>query len=147
MHLSSQLTPPRSTLWIHSKDSCSKHHTGHSKIVSLKGEHDSPSDVLLALNLAGISLDTVAGSKTCVFVGSSARDYETILLRDPESPAKYIGTGIGTSMLANRISWFYNLRGPSVALDTACSSSLSALHLACQSLRDRESRMVCENFF
>lgn len=75
-------------------------------------------------------------------MGNSARDYEALLLRDPEMPAKYVGTGIGTSMLANRVSWFYDLRGPSIALDTACSSSLSALHLACQSLRDRESCMV-----
>ena len=87
-------------------------------------------------------MNTVVASKTCVFVGNSARDYEALLLRDPESPARYIGTGIGTSMLANRVSWFYDLRGPSVALDTACSSSLSALHLACQSLKDGESRMV-----
>lgn len=75
-------------------------------------------------------------------MGNSARDYEALLLRDPEMPAKYVGTGIGTSMLANRVSWFYDLRGPSIALDTACSSSLSALHLACQSLRDHESCMV-----
>ena len=87
-------------------------------------------------------MESAVASRTCVFVGNSARDYEALLLRDPESPARYIGTGIGTSMLANRISWFYDLRGPSVALDTACSSSLSALHLACQSLRNHESRMV-----
>ena len=55
-------------------------------------------------------MDSIIGSKTCVFVGSSARDYEALLLRDPESPAKYLGTGIGTSLLANRISWFYVLR-------------------------------------
>lgn len=77
-----------------------------------------------------------------MYVGSSARDYEALLLRDPESPAKYLGTGIGTSLLANRLSWFYDFKGPSIALDTACSSSLSALHLACQSLRNHESILV-----
>ena len=87
-------------------------------------------------------MESVVGSKTSVFVGASARDYETLLLRDPENPAKYLGTGIGTSLLANRISWFFDLRGPSIALDTACSSSLSALHLACQSLRSHETKLV-----
>ncbi|KAL4914815.1 thiolase-like protein [Aspergillus aurantiobrunneus] len=47
-------------------------------------------------------------------------------------------SGTSRAMLANRISWFYDLRGPSFALDTACSSSLYALHLACQSLQAGE---------
>lgn len=55
---------------------------------------------------------------------------------------KYKGPGTAVSMLANRISWFYDLRGPSIALDTACSSSMVAFHLACQSLRAGESEMV-----
>jgi len=91
-------------------------------------------------------MESVVGTKSCVYVGTSSRDYEALLLRDPESPAKYLGTGIGTSMLANRISWFFDLRGPSVALDTACSSGLSALHLACQSLRSHESSLVSRDF-
>ena len=87
-------------------------------------------------------MNSTVGSNTCVYIGSSARDYEALLLRDSESPAKYLGTGIGTSLLANRISWFFDFRGPSIALDTACSSSLSALHLACQSVRNHESVLV-----
>ena len=88
-------------------------------------------------------MERVAGSNTAVYVGASTRDYEILLARDPETPVKYTGTGIGTSLLANRVSWFYDFRGPSISLDTACSSSLSALHLACQGLRSRESDMVC----
>lgn len=94
-----------------------------------------------ALENAGILAESVAGSNTSVFVGSSARDYESMLLKDADQPAKYIATGIGTAMLANRVSWFFDLKGTSVSLDTACSSSLSALHLACQSLRSHESNM------
>lgn len=70
------------------------------------------------------------------------RDYETLLAKDTDMPIKYKSTGVGTSILANRISWFYDFKGPSMALDTACSSSLMALHLACQSIRSGESTMV-----
>jgi hypothetical protein len=47
-----------------------------------------------------------------------------------------------SSMLSNRVSWFFDMRGPSLTVDTACSSSLYAVHLACQSLRSGESKMV-----
>jgi acyl transferase domain-containing protein len=55
---------------------------------------------------------------------------------------KYEGTGNGAALISNRISWFFDLKGPSLSLDTACSSSLVALHLACQSLRSGESKTV-----
>jgi acyl transferase domain-containing protein len=55
-------------------------------------------------------------------------------MRDPETlPISFI-TGNGTAMLANRISHFYDLRGPSVTIDTGCSSGLTAVHQACQSI-------------
>jgi len=95
-----------------------------------------------ALENAGVSLKTLAGSNTSVYMAASVRDYEVMLNRDPEQLPKHMGTGTGTSILANRVSWFFDCRGPSVALDTACSGSLTALHLACQSLRDGESDMV-----
>ena len=87
-------------------------------------------------------MEHVAGSNTSVFVGSFAREYELLLRRDPELQAKHSATGVGPALLANRISWFFDLRGPSIPLDTACSSSLHAVHLACQSLRSGESSMV-----
>jgi acyl transferase domain-containing protein len=95
-----------------------------------------------ALENAGLSIQAVSDTRTGVFVGQNARDYETLMLRDPDQPAKYIGTGIGTSLMANRVSWFFNLRGPSVALDTACSSSTVAFHLACQSIHSGETDMA-----
>ncbi|KAJ8071242.1 hypothetical protein OCU04_001577 [Sclerotinia nivalis] len=63
-------------------------------------------------------------------------------LKDPERLSKHAASGNTFSILANRISWAYNLRGPSMHIDTACSSSLVALHLACQSLRSKESSMA-----
>ena len=52
------------------------------------------------------------------------------------------GTGGALSIIANRVSYFFDLRGPSVTVDTACSSSLVAVHLACQSLRTRDSNLA-----
>lgn len=54
----------------------------------------------------------------------------------------YEGTGNGAALISNRVSWFLDIKGPSLSLDTACSSSLVALHLACQSIRAGESTSV-----
>lgn len=70
-------------------------------------------------------------------------DYEMLSTRDPLDNGPVAASAASEAMTANRISWFYGLRGPSVTLDTACSSSLYALHLACQSLRAGETDMVC----
>jgi acyl transferase domain-containing protein len=61
-------------------------------------------------------------------------------------PNTYQSTGNASALLANRISWFYNLTGPSMAVNSACSGSLVALHLACQSLRAGETAMVSRYF-
>ena len=95
-----------------------------------------------ALENAGITLGQVHSTRTSVHIGCFMHDYELMLARDPEFPIKYKSTGTGASMLANKISWFYNFYGISVTLDTACSSSLVALHLACQDVRSGHSRMV-----
>ncbi|KAG9235236.1 hypothetical protein BJ875DRAFT_399470 [Amylocarpus encephaloides] len=92
-----------------------------------------------ALENSGVQVSSLVGTKTSVYVGSMGKDYERILQKDPQLEAKYLGIGTGTTMLANRLSWFYDLRGPSFTLDTACSSGLNALHLAVQSIRARES--------
>jgi acyl transferase domain-containing protein len=75
-------------------------------------------------------------------MGCFARDYLALLNTDPEIDNKYAAIGVGMSMIANRISWFYDFRGPSITLDTACSSSLVACHLACKALLARETSMV-----
>lgn len=84
----------------------------------------------------------VVGSDTSVFMGSFCRDWTDILNRDVETLPFYQATGTGQALLANRLSYFYDLKGPSLSLDTACSSSLVAVHLACQSLRTGESKMA-----
>ncbi|KAI9162660.1 reducing type I polyketide synthase [Paramyrothecium foliicola] len=87
-----------------------------------------------AFENAGLSLDQIAGTKTAVFSGGCFSDYRTMLEKDPYPPPKYSVTGTSGNMQANRISWFFDLKGPSAAIDTACSSSLLALDLTCQSI-------------
>ncbi len=94
------------------------------------------------LESAGLSLQDVAGSKTGVFIGHSSSDYRDMIFRDPDRAPTYTFSGTNKTSLANRISWLFDLKGPSFSLDTACSSSLVALHLACQSLRTGESDMA-----
>ncbi|KAL3461786.1 hypothetical protein BJX64DRAFT_288967 [Aspergillus heterothallicus] len=94
-----------------------------------------------ALENAGISLDAVAETKTCVFSGCSANDYGTMHAKDPHAAGKYVAYSQAMCMIANRISWAFNLRGPSANVDTACSSSLVALDMACQSIWSGASTM------
>ena len=91
------------------------------------------------LESAGLSLQDVARSRTGVFIGHFTSDYREMIFRDPDSAPIYTFSGTSKTSLANRISWLFDLQGPSFSLDTACSSSLVALHLACQSLRTGES--------
>ncbi|GAB1210912.1 hypothetical protein ATERTT37_000022 [Aspergillus terreus] len=95
-----------------------------------------------ALEAAGIPLEQVSGSKTGVFAGTMYHDYQGSFQRQPEALPRYFITGNAGTMLANRVSHFYDLRGPSVSIDTACSTTLTALHLAIQSLRAGESDMA-----
>jgi len=84
---------------------------------------------------AGIPPSTLAGTNCGVFVGISGLDYGTRALDDLAAISAHSMTGNTLSIAANRLSYVYDLRGPSLAIDTACSSSLVALHQACQALR------------
>jgi acyl transferase domain-containing protein len=84
----------------------------------------------------------VAGSRTSVYVGCFNYDYKYVRSRDPETTADYDSIGVSANMNADRLSWFFDLRGPSMIVDTACSSSLVALDLACQSLLNGDVNMV-----
>ena len=88
-----------------------------------------------ALEDAGIPSAKLAGSGAGVYVGVSSMDYATLRLGDPSSADAYFMTGMTNSIVANRVSYVFDLRGPSFAVDTACSSSLVALDLGCEALR------------
>ncbi|OQE20988.1 hypothetical protein PENFLA_c015G08410 [Penicillium flavigenum] len=90
---------------------------------------------------AGIPIESLMNSRTGCYVGCMTNDYEMISLHDIYDIGHPAATGLSEAMTANRVSWFFGLKGPSLTLDTACSSSLYALHLACQSLRLKETNM------
>lgn len=94
-----------------------------------------------ALIDAGLAGRQLRDSQTGVFVGIGNSDYSKLTILSAPGYAgvdAYSGTGNALSVAANRLSYLYGFRGPSLAIDTACSSSLVALHYACQSLRLRE---------
>ncbi|UPX20628.1 uncharacterized protein EKO05_0010856 [Ascochyta rabiei] len=88
-----------------------------------------------AFENAGETWDSVSGTRTGVFVGNFCLDHWVMQSRDWDNPRPYAFTGAGTSILANRISYTFNLNGPSLTVDTACSSSMYALHLAMNAIR------------
>jgi myxalamid-type polyketide synthase MxaD len=95
-----------------------------------------------ALEDAGQAAERLNGSPTGVFVGISSNDYYQLQLGDPDLDDPYLGTGNALSIAANRLSYFFGFRGPSLSIDTACSSSLVAVHLACRSLHAGESTLA-----
>ncbi len=95
-----------------------------------------------ALEHAGIPPTSLRRSQTGVFAGACVSEYGAISSTDLPNVDGWSNTGGATSIIANRLSYFLDLRGPSVAIDTACSSSLVAIHLACQSLRTQDSHLA-----
>ncbi|KAJ3611245.1 hypothetical protein NHX12_021261 [Muraenolepis orangiensis] len=91
---------------------------------------------------SGTPMESASGSRTGVYIGLMNRDYETIVNNDPDAVNHYSATGTAMSIAANRISFTFDLTGPSFAIDSACSSSLVALHLACQGIRQGDCEMA-----
>ncbi|NNE00967.1 MAG: type I polyketide synthase, partial [Pirellulaceae bacterium] len=93
---------------------------------------------------AGVPTEQVAGRSVAVFAGISSFDYAVAALsyQDRGVIGPYSNTGGSSSIAANRISYCFDLRGPSVAVDTACSSSLVAVHMACESLLRGDAQMA-----
>ncbi|WP_227997937.1 polyketide synthase Pks13 [Nocardia australiensis] len=103
-----------------------------------------------ALEHARIPASELKGESVGVFVGTSTNDFQLLAAlglgeSDPTAPASaaaYGLTGGSSGIIANRISYFYDFRGPSVAVDTACSSTLVAVHQAVRALRDGDADLA-----
>jgi acyl transferase domain-containing protein/acyl-CoA synthetase (AMP-forming)/AMP-acid ligase II/acyl carrier protein len=95
-----------------------------------------------ALEDAGLPLTRVKGVRAGVFIGISTNDYARVVAPERSRTDLFWCTSSALSVAANRISYFLDVHGPSIAVDTACSSSLVALHLAAQSLRRGESELA-----
>ncbi len=95
-----------------------------------------------ALEDAGIPPLSLAGSATGVYMATLSSDYDTVLCQNYGRISASTGTGTANSIIANRLSYFLDLHGPSLTLDTACSGSLLTIELACRSLRAGESSLA-----
>ncbi|PYI10693.1 ketoacyl-synt-domain-containing protein [Aspergillus sclerotiicarbonarius CBS 121057] len=94
--------------------------------------------VFESLESAGVTLDEVSGANVGVYLASFSHDYVVLQTKDPERLTRYSHQGMGVTVLGNRVSHVFNLKGPSCTLDTACSGSFYALHLACTALQNGE---------
>ncbi|RQH48212.1 SDR family NAD(P)-dependent oxidoreductase [Okeania hirsuta] len=97
-----------------------------------------------ALENAGINPESLSGTETGVFVGIAFHDYEQLQNKHNQEQDLnlYFATGSSNAIGAGRLSYFLKLNGPAITVDTACSSSLSAVHLACQSIRNGECELA-----
>ncbi|KAI0837758.1 hypothetical protein F5Y06DRAFT_297186 [Hypoxylon sp. FL0890] len=98
-----------------------------------------------AVENAGIPLESFTGTNTAVYTGMTWSDYSISLSRDLDMTPKYMSTGGCNAIAANRVSYFFDLRGPSMVLDTACSSTMVGLHQAVQALQSGEAEMAVVN--
>ena len=90
------------------------------------------------LENGGIRFQDISGADVGCYVANFTIDSVIMKIKDPESLSRHDATGMGSTILANRISHIFNLSGPSCVFDTACSSSLYALHYACLALQANE---------
>lgn len=95
-----------------------------------------------ALEHAGIAPGQIDGLRAAVMMGVYYNEYQAASVADSDTIDAYSATGNAHSVTVGRIAYLLGLRGPAVAVDTACSSSLVSVHLACQSLRSRETDLA-----
>ena len=96
----------------------------------------------LALENAAIAPASLKGRLVGVFVGACNFDYSELIDQHLESIESHAATGNFLSILANRLSYHFDFRGPSVTVDTACSASLTSVHQACQAIRNGECELA-----
>jgi len=89
-----------------------------------------------------MAVESLRGSQTAVFGATMSDDYCRMSSKDADAQPLQAITGMQPAILPNRISWYFDLRGPSVHLDTACSGSMIALDMACQALRNGSASTV-----
>jgi len=100
-------------------------------------------EVWHAMERGGLTKEQLENRKVGVFIGSSNFEYSVKLANKPlEKIVAHDSLGTSHSVIANRVSHFLKLTGPSFALDATCSSSMVALHLACQSIQSGECEMA-----
>ncbi|WP_437275955.1 SDR family NAD(P)-dependent oxidoreductase [Sorangium sp. So ce375] len=143
------LESPQELRWGGFLDNVDAFDAAFFNISPREAKHLDPQQRLLlevaweAFESATLAPDRLAGSRTGVFVGICTSDYLHMhLRRDPSEIDAYMGTGNALAVAAGRLSYYFGLRGPSLAVDTACSSSLIALHQAVQSLRRGETDLA-----
>ncbi|WP_434986127.1 SDR family NAD(P)-dependent oxidoreductase [Vreelandella zhaodongensis] len=95
-----------------------------------------------AMESAGITPSSLRGSQCGVFLGVASLDYSYRMADDMGAIDASTATGNTSSIASNRLSYVFDLHGPSMSLDTACSSSMVAFHQACQSIRSGETNMA-----
>ncbi|WP_322789306.1 polyketide synthase Pks13 [Mycolicibacterium sarraceniae] len=95
-----------------------------------------------ALENARIPASSLRGTDVAVYIGSTNNDYQFLAVADPTTAHPYAITGTTSSIIPNRVSYFYDFRGPSVSVDTACSSSLVAAHHGVQALRSGQAEVA-----
>lgn len=85
---------------------------------------------------AGQSILDLAGKNIGVYIGCAGSDYTGRMAEDLCSTSTFAATGSSPCMAANRLSYFFDIHGPSVAMEAACASSIYATHTACQAIRN-----------
>lgn len=95
-----------------------------------------------AIEDSGHKLSDLAGTRTGLFVGASTREYLDLMGASDMRLDGYSASGTSHAILANRVSYLLDLRGPSAPIDTACSSSLVALHRAIESIHTGSCEMA-----
>ncbi|XP_022093318.1 reducing polyketide synthase PKS1-like [Acanthaster planci] len=95
-----------------------------------------------ALENAGIPASSLRGSNTGVYMGVTAQEYLSLTCKPYHNINQYSNSGTNSCMVSNRISYEFDLRGPSFSVDTACSSSLYSIYLACEALKQKSCSMA-----
>ncbi|MBN3526391.1 SDR family NAD(P)-dependent oxidoreductase [Paenibacillus apiarius] len=91
---------------------------------------------------AGICPSTITGKNIGVFISAFNFDFKELVEKNQEAVEAHHSTGTSSALIPNRISYFFNIKGPSLQIDTSCSGSLTAIHTACRSIMSGDCEMA-----